>query len=252
MSETNQFGSLEGVLKKKRRSPGRECAAYGCTNTFYNTEGAATGLHFFAFLKKNPEKLRWCNLIKREEGRDGFKVTSATVLCEKHFTDKDIKRNPHHWRLVHGAEPSVNLFTSSAARGKPTPRKPPAIRYQALPKFKDHASSSDVATDNDVFLDVSGQESSDLPGVCGTELSVSIVSVSTKTDFSFVDLPVQLASDSGETNDILKVFSEANHLKVQVKELNSQISSLKIEVEKLEVQVEELRKSLFSIDKIKE
>ena len=96
MSETIQCRNAEGVSKKKKRSLGRECAAYGCTNTFYNTEGAATGLRFFGFPKKNSEKLRWCNLIKREEGRDGFKVTSATVLCEKHFTDKDMKRNPHH------------------------------------------------------------------------------------------------------------------------------------------------------------
>ena len=241
MSETIQCRNAEGVSKKKKRSLGRECAAYGCTNTFYNTEGAATGLHFFGFPKKNSEKLRWCNLIKREEGRDGFKVTSATVLCEKHFTDKDMKRNPHHWRLVFGAEPSLNLFTSSVAPVKPTPRKPPAARSQPLFKFKDPVSSFEVGTDYDGFPDASDQE-----------FSGSAVSVSTQTDFSFIDLPVHLESDSGEANDIMKVFTESNHLKVQVKELNSQISSLMTQLEKLEMQVAELKKCRFSIDKIKD
>ena len=30
--------------KKTRR--GQECAAFGCSNTFYDSEGTATGIHF--------------------------------------------------------------------------------------------------------------------------------------------------------------------------------------------------------------
>ena len=90
--------AAEGSSKKKKRSLGRQCAAYGCYNTFYNTDGNPSGLHFFRFPQKNPDKLRWCNFIKRIDGMDGFKVTSSTVLCEKHFTDADMKRNPGHWR----------------------------------------------------------------------------------------------------------------------------------------------------------
>ena len=105
--------AAEGSSKKKKRSLGRQCAAYGCYNTFYNTDGNPSGLHFFRFPQKNPDKLRWCNFIKRIDGMDGFKVTSSTVLCEKHFTDADMKRNPGHWRLVSGAVPSLNLPSSS-------------------------------------------------------------------------------------------------------------------------------------------
>ena len=34
-------------VKKNRR--GEECASFGCSNTFYNSEGTATGIHFFKF-----------------------------------------------------------------------------------------------------------------------------------------------------------------------------------------------------------
>ena len=48
--------------KKKKICVGIECASYGCSNTFYNSVGQATGLH--------PDKQRCCNLIKRQDGKD--------------------------------------------------------------------------------------------------------------------------------------------------------------------------------------
>ena len=35
--------------KKKKISLGREYASYGCSNTFYNSVGQATGIHFLNF-----------------------------------------------------------------------------------------------------------------------------------------------------------------------------------------------------------
>ena len=49
-----------------------------------------SGLHFFKFPTKNPRKARWCNLIKRQHGRDGFRVGENTVICEKHFRKHEI------------------------------------------------------------------------------------------------------------------------------------------------------------------
>ena len=66
--------------KKKKISLGRECASLGCSNTFYNSVGQGTGLLFFKFPQSNPDKQRWCNLIKRQDGKDGFKVTKNTFL----------------------------------------------------------------------------------------------------------------------------------------------------------------------------
>jgi hypothetical protein len=80
--------------KMSKSSRGRECAAAYCTSTFYNKDGKASGISFFKFPAKNPERTRWCSLVKRQHGRDGFSVTSHTVVCEKHFQDKDILKTP--------------------------------------------------------------------------------------------------------------------------------------------------------------
>ena len=55
---------LSSASAKKTRG-GKECAAFGCSNTFYDSEGTATGIHFFKFPSLPSENNRWCNLIKR-------------------------------------------------------------------------------------------------------------------------------------------------------------------------------------------
>ena len=56
--------------KKTRR--GKECAAFGCSNTFYDSEGTATGINIFKFPSLPSEINRWCNLIKRKVTRMGL------------------------------------------------------------------------------------------------------------------------------------------------------------------------------------
>ena len=47
--------------KRKKISLGGDCCAYRCPNTFYNSDGVGTRLHFFKFHQNNPEKQLWCN-----------------------------------------------------------------------------------------------------------------------------------------------------------------------------------------------
>ena len=93
--------------KKTRR--GKECVAFGCSNTFYDSEGTATDIHFFKFPSLPSEINRWCNLMKRQNNKDGFSVSSNTVLCHHHFTEKDIKKSFSRWKLLPGSFPSLNL-----------------------------------------------------------------------------------------------------------------------------------------------
>ena len=44
-----------------------------------------TNIHFLNFPKDSKEIAIWCSKIKRQDGKDGFKVTRKTVLCDKHF-----------------------------------------------------------------------------------------------------------------------------------------------------------------------
>ena len=76
--------------RRKQQSWGKECAAAECCSFEYNSDRSRSGLHFFKFPTKNPAKPRWCNLIKRQDRRDGFRVSENTVICEKHFRKHNI------------------------------------------------------------------------------------------------------------------------------------------------------------------
>ena len=93
--------------KKTRR--GKESAAFGCPNTFYDSEGTATGIHFFRFPSLSSEINRWCNLIKKQNNKDWFNVSSKTGLCDHHFTEKYIKKSFSRWKLLPCSFSSQNL-----------------------------------------------------------------------------------------------------------------------------------------------
>ena len=104
-SITNNSSSEAAIFSTKSKSQGKQCAAYGCNSRHYDKNKESTGLHFFHFPQSNLEKSVWCNLIKRQDDRDNFKVTKATVLCDKHFSADDIKKNIFRWTLKPGAKP---------------------------------------------------------------------------------------------------------------------------------------------------
>ena len=139
-------------MSRVSKSVGRECAAFGCSNTFYNYDRTPSGLHFFKFPQKNPEKRFWCNAIKRIDGMDGFRVTGATCLCQDHFSEKDIKRNPNRWKLVAGAVPSRNLYYSVTPRPS---RKEPRDRStsQLSKEMQENAYSSTTSASSSTRVD---------------------------------------------------------------------------------------------------
>ena len=252
--ENKDVEMVEGVSKTKKRSLGRQCAAYGCYNTFYKTDGSPSGLHFFRFPQKNPEKLRWCNLIKRADGRDDFNVTLSTFLCEEHFTDADISRYPNQWRLKSGAVPSLNLF-SSVDRLPRVSRKAPAERT-----FSSSASATAIFDDDVSPLDSNVMESS---LQFSTDDSPS-TSVSTQTEFSFISSPIYIPSSYDQNkqcdheyssytsyeNDLFNICNQHDHLSTKTKELSLQVDKLSKQIGDLEQQMSQLKSSLFSIDKL--
>ena len=72
----------------RKLSLGRQCGAYGCSvRQYYLDEGKRikSDNNFFAFPKEKFLIEKWCNLIKRRNGYDGFRVTNTTFICNKHF-----------------------------------------------------------------------------------------------------------------------------------------------------------------------
>ena len=113
VSETGRFLSLR-----------KECAAYNCSSRRYyiqNNERKPTGNKIFRFPKEKFEIKDWCNLIKRQDGKDGFKVTKSTVVCSKHFFPSNINRPSGGTRhsLRKGSRPILhdwNNFGSNLTR----------------------------------------------------------------------------------------------------------------------------------------
>ena len=96
-------------FSKEKTRRGKECAAFGCSNTFNDSEDTSTGIHFFKFPLLPSDINRWSNLIKSQNNKDGFNVFSNTVLCHHHFTEKGIKKYFRRWKLLLGSVPSQNL-----------------------------------------------------------------------------------------------------------------------------------------------
>ena len=108
-SENDTQPLSSASAKKTKRD--KECK--GCSNILYDSEGTATGIYFFKFPSLPSEINRWCNLIKRQNNKDGFSVSSNTVLCHHHFTEKDIKKSFLRWKLLPGSFPSQNVSGKS-------------------------------------------------------------------------------------------------------------------------------------------
>ena len=94
-----------------------------------------TGISFFKFpdLKDKGVVIQWCNLIRRRNNCDGFVVSDATRVCEKHFLSHTIYRPPGgtRVRLIGDSKPllhSWNNFTLSSEKK----RKSPTLRDSSL------------------------------------------------------------------------------------------------------------------------
>ena len=100
MNESLSVGETSSAPRKRR---GKYCAAFDCNNSAYNVNGTRTSYHFFEFPKDAQRRNRWCSLIKRRHGQDGFVVSTATVLCHEHFRAEDIsKKLSGRWNLKTG------------------------------------------------------------------------------------------------------------------------------------------------------
>ena len=91
---------LSSALVKITTS-GKECAAFGCFNIFYDSEGTTTGINFFKFPLLLLEIYRWCNLIMRQNNKDG--VLFPRILF---YVTTDIKKSFSRWKLLPGSVPS--------------------------------------------------------------------------------------------------------------------------------------------------
>ena len=76
---------------------GLQCASFNCYSysyNFINHVRVPKKISFFCFPEEQSERNVWCNLIKRRENKDGFRVSKLTQVCDKHFLPGKIYRFP--------------------------------------------------------------------------------------------------------------------------------------------------------------
>ena len=114
MDENSATEDSPNTIPKRR---GKYCVAFDCNNSYYGVDGLRTNYHFFTFPKSVQQRNRWCNLIKRRHGKDGFLVKSSTVVCSDHFTPGDIvKKLSGRWELKKGKYFLFTFLISLQAR----------------------------------------------------------------------------------------------------------------------------------------
>ena len=128
-------------MKRTGNSLGKECSAFGCSSRSYcfvNKERKPTGISFFKFPKSKAEINDWCNLIKRQNGKDGFVVKeNSTYICSKHFHAADIYRAPGGTRhsLIKRSRPKLHSW-NTFGEGLCKSRKPPSYRTSPWKKIR--------------------------------------------------------------------------------------------------------------------
>uniref|UniRef100_A0A7M5XJ20 THAP-type domain-containing protein n=1 Tax=Clytia hemisphaerica TaxID=252671 RepID=A0A7M5XJ20_9CNID len=153
MADSKQGSSeIEKPKRKHKQSLGRQCAAYGCDNRTFKEEGGervTSKISFFTFPDNANRVKYWCSCIKRVNGKDNFKVTKTTVLCEKHFRPEDIYRPPGGTKKrLSNKETVIPYFTedealdasSSSTNSNTTnlkKQKPPASRASPRKKCRE-------------------------------------------------------------------------------------------------------------------
>lgn len=111
-----------------KRSRGKQCSVYGCFNFAFLQNGVPSGIHLFhipkAVLSDKHKRDRWCSLIKRHDGRDGFSLNNNTVVCQNHFRSEDITISlaRKRWSLKPDVEPTVFDWANLKSKRK-SPKK---------------------------------------------------------------------------------------------------------------------------------
>ena len=117
-------------------STGLQCASFNCYSYSYNIIDhvrVLTKISFLCFPQEQSERNAWCNLIKRRENKDGFRISKSTRVCEKHFLPEKIYRPPGDTRkkLIHGVRLVLhpcNNFTFTEKHRKEPLRRSPRIK----------------------------------------------------------------------------------------------------------------------------
>ena len=228
VSSTSRFVGTpvsSSLSEQGKKSRGSQCCVPKCFNYMYNKDGSRSSQHFFRFPTEKDRKLKFCTLIKRVDGKDGFNVTDATRICSDHFNSSDFTGGMMKKKLKPEAEPSK--FSWSVEReGRPAPRQ----RLFTEPKVRSASKSSTS--------------------------KASTCSIEVQTDISYVDEIKILLPFSTDHQYAMPSFNEhpfslveANDaLKQKISALELRNSELQTRLHEMSFYVKKLEERLFSVE----
>ncbi|XP_033730955.1 uncharacterized protein LOC117320435 [Pecten maximus] len=226
------------------KSKGKQCCVYGCDNFAFKKDGTSTEIHFFQVPKKVLEdrklKLRWCSLIKRQDGKDGFYMNLNTVICSDHFKKEQISIAlvSKKWTLKPDQEPKVFPWITID-----TPRKCPLKRSTTmrlpLESVVDDSENFDVSEPHVFGVEIGIQAG---PGTCD---------VGCQTDDGDV-MNVFDHYNQSTYNDHIYSFHADSDGENDIEILQKEIEKLSTQINDMEDQLNEYKGNRFSIEKIKD
>ena len=124
--EIYQNSSKKCPQKNHRGGYGDYCCIPGCQSAFYDANRVKTGIALFKLPKDPALRKKWLQVIKsyrRTGGADKFTKTKKVMVCEYHFTSKQIRVSLGIGRKTYlpGSVPSVFEFKPEERKkgGKP-------------------------------------------------------------------------------------------------------------------------------------
>lgn len=223
--------------KKTRKSYGRQCCAFNCNSYQYAVEGGeriSTNIGMFCFPQCEKEKKLWCRLIKREENRDGFKITESTRVCSLHFLPIHFK--PGGKRLDRKqAKPVLHAWNNFSIEERKR-RKPSRVTASPSPIATtsttiDNSNSAVCLEEKESVIDFDISDSPppppskiihDSPTFVTSPEDVHVEDSSNILDQQQKHTPCMVCQDY-----IVKI----NHLNLRVVELESEVATLQKEVD---------------------
>ena len=142
---------------------------------------------FFKFPKSKAEINDWWNLIKRQNGKDGFVVKeNSTYICSKHFHAADMYRAPGGTRhsIIKGSRLKLHSW-DTFGEGLGKTRKLPSYRTSPRKKIRLNLDVGSNQKDNICDFSVqAGQE--EVSQNCNENTMDSLNTSAVPTTFAFV------------------------------------------------------------------
>ena len=216
-------------MKRTGNSLGKECAAFGCSSRSYgfvNKERKPKGVSFFKISKSKAEINGWCNLIKRQNGKDGFVVKeNSTYRMLGRFSCCRYIQSPGGTRhsLIKGSRPKLHSW-NTFGEGLGKSRKPSFYRTSSRKKIR-------------LDLNVSSKKKDK---ICNFSAQTGLKEVSQSCKENTVD------SLNANTSAVPATFAFVHDdLETEKERLKEKLFNLKTKLQEMEQENEKLKKDNF-------